>query len=122
LSSATKPSSKQDIDALIDEIVATIRDGYQPEKIILFGSRATGDTHEWSDVDLFVVKDTDVSQLSRTREVLPFVRRFQKPPHSLPIDVLVATPSEMQSRLAVGDPFIREILTDGKVLYERAQA
>ncbi len=107
---------------LIGEIVAAIRDGYQPEKIILFGSRVTGDVHEWSDVDLFLVKETHVSQLSRTREVLPLVRQFQRPPYSVPIDVLVATPSEVQDRLAIGDPFIREVLTDGKVLYERARA
>ena len=33
-------------------IVGRIREGYNPEKIILFCSLARGDVHEWSDIDL----------------------------------------------------------------------
>lgn len=46
-----------------------IRDGYEPEKIILFGSLARGDTHEWSDIDLLIVKDTDASYGERVKEL-----------------------------------------------------
>lgn len=48
------PSSK-----VMEEVSAYLRKlpefGIHPEKVVLFGSQARGDTHEWSDVDLIVV-------------------------------------------------------------------
>jgi hypothetical protein len=35
------------------------------------------------------------------------------------MDILVRTPGEIAQALAVGDPFIHEIMLQGKVLYER---
>ncbi len=40
----------------------------------------------------------------------------------LPMDVIVRTPQEVETRLALGDFFIQEILARGKVLYERDAA
>jgi predicted nucleotidyltransferase len=48
-----------DLHSDIDWLVERIKEGYEPEKIILFGSLARGDTHEWSDIDLIIVKDTN---------------------------------------------------------------
>ena len=39
-----------------------------------------------------------------------------RPP--FPVDLLVRTPEKVRERLALGDPFIRSILEEGKVLYE----
>jgi hypothetical protein len=39
-----------------------------------------------------------------------------RPP--FPLDLLVRTPGEVRTRLAMGDTFIRDILQQGKVLYE----
>jgi predicted nucleotidyltransferase len=44
----------------------------QPEKIILFGSYAQGTAHEDSDLDLAIVKETDLPGFKRPIE-------FQKP-------------------------------------------
>ena len=35
------------------------------------------------------------------------------------MDILVRTPDEIRHRLEIGDYFIREVLEQGKVLYER---
>ena len=40
-----------------------------------------------------------------------------RPP--LPVDLLVRTPKQIEKRLSMSDFFIREIVTKGKVLYER---
>jgi len=40
-------------------------------------------------------------------------------PRPFPVDILVRTPEEIQRALENGDFFIREIVTQGKVLYER---
>jgi hypothetical protein len=37
------------------------------------------------------------------------------------LDILVKTPEEIKQAVAQGDPFIVEILTQGRVLYERAE-
>ena len=47
-------------DCKIREIVNKIAIGFSPDKIILFGSYATGHANEDSDLDLLIVKDTDL--------------------------------------------------------------
>jgi hypothetical protein len=37
---------------------------------------------------------------------------------SFPLELLVRTPEKVRERLEMGDGFMREILTKGKVLYE----
>lgn len=41
---------------------------YKPEKIILFGSLATGKVHEWSDIDLAIIKETPLNYFERLLE------------------------------------------------------
>ena len=43
----------------IQILVNEIAEGYQPEKIYLFGSYANGTANEANDIDLFIVKETD---------------------------------------------------------------
>ena len=56
----------------LDEIVRILVDQYGPiETIILFGSYARGDTDEYSDLDLILVKETSkqfVERLGRSEE------------------------------------------------------
>jgi predicted nucleotidyltransferase len=108
-----------DTDDVIQQIVDTIRDQYEPEKIILFGSRVWGKPHEDSDLDVLVIKESEAHEIDRMREVSLLVEGFQKRPHLLPLDILVKTPSELQHRLAIGDDFIQEIVARGRVAYER---
>lgn len=42
-------------DRLLNQVVAV----FHPRRVILFGSRARGDTHQDSDYDLMVVVDDD---------------------------------------------------------------
>ncbi|MBE0638215.1 MAG: nucleotidyltransferase domain-containing protein, partial [Bacteroidales bacterium] len=48
------------------EKVRKIASGYDPEKIILFGSYASGTASDDSDIDIFVVKDTELPRPRRT--------------------------------------------------------
>jgi predicted nucleotidyltransferase len=87
---------------------------YAPEKLILFGSVAQGEIHEWSDLDLVVVKKTDKPWLERTEEVLRLVRP------KVGLDVLVYTPEEMDSLVDERRVFaLDEIIYKGAVIYER---
>ena len=52
MSHSTKDSSRS---STIDRVVSGLM-AYAPEKIILFGSAASGDADEYSDLDLIIVK------------------------------------------------------------------
>jgi len=103
----------------IEKVVETIRDKYDPEKIILFGSRVWGSPDEESDLDILVVKKTRKPEVERMQEVSRLVRGYQQRPYRLPMDILVKTPEEVEKRLNMGDDFIRDIVEHGKVVYER---
>jgi predicted nucleotidyltransferase len=57
----------------IEEIVKRIVDHYKPRKIILFGSYAYGAPAKDSDLDLLVVKDTDLPGYKGAREIRKFL-------------------------------------------------
>lgn len=97
----------------LQEVVRTIVREHHPEKIILFGSWAWGEPGPDSDVDLFIVKDTDRSTREVARDIDDslFPRQF-------PLDLIVYKP-EQAEREKEANYFIRSILTKGKVLYAK---
>lgn len=95
----------------IKEVADKIVREFHPEKIILFGSFAWGKPNEDSDIDLFIVKETD-----NTRE---FAREVDKSFFSrdFSMDIIVYTPEQVEKRKKTNDLFIKEIFTHGKFLY-----
>ena len=108
--------NREKIDsALIDYVVSKIVEAIQPERIILFGSHARGDSGPDSDLDLFIIKDGEASSRMIRREVdrLLWGRRF-------PVEVMVRTSDEVDRNLRAGNPFyLHHIFKEGKVLYEK---
>jgi predicted nucleotidyltransferase len=94
------------------EIVEALKP-YNPEKILLFGSRAGKKFKRDSDFDLLLVKETKKPPSERIPEARLHLLKI-----NFPFDVLVMTPKEIKKRLKMGDFFIEEILKKGKVLYE----
>ena len=99
----------------ISEIVNKIAAGYNPDKIILFSSYATGSPNEDSDLDLFVIKDTDLPRPQRTVQVRKMLYGSM-----IPIDLIVYTPKEINESKKNRFSFVYEVLNTGKTLYERA--
>ncbi len=81
---------------------------FQPRKIILFGSYATGAATPDSDVDLVVCLPF---RGSATDKVVEIRGRVEAP---FPLDLLVWRPAEEHK----GNSFTRSILSEGKVMYE----
>jgi len=103
------------LEAELKRYVKQLREEYDPERILLFGSLASGNVEEWSDIDLVIIKETKSRFLERIREVMQLLRP------QVGVDVLVYTPDEF-ARLVNERAFVRqEILTKGKVLYERRE-
>lgn len=101
-------------DKEIERILRRIVQGYHPLKVILFGSHAYGTPHEDSDIDMLIIKDTRERFIDRFVEVRGLVADSNR---RIPFEPIVLTPGEIERRLAIGDQFIQEIMTRGKVLY-----
>ena len=96
--------------------VAAIVQGYHPDRVILFGSLARGDSWDGSDVDLLIVKSTATGRLlDRMDEVL---RHTSGRTH---VEPLVYTEAELAQMVAQGNPLILQALKEGEVLYDRQQ-
>ena len=104
---------ERSLRAELERIVQVIRERYAPEKIILFGSLATEHVHEWSDIDLLVIKRTDKRPIERTMELAGLI----KP--RIGIDLFIYTPDEYDLLLKERYSFILNILKTGKTVYEK---
>lgn len=105
------PPVAETLPGAIERIVSHLN----PEKIILFGSYAYGNPTPDSDVDLLVIMITKAKEIDRYVAVSNLLY-----PRQFPVDILVKTPREIEKESQKkGNFFLREILTKGKVLYER---
>ncbi|MGD0899463.1 MAG: nucleotidyltransferase domain-containing protein [Thermoguttaceae bacterium] len=96
----------------IQRLGRTIGREFHPRQVILFGSYARGAATKDSDVDLLVVMAFAGKAAKKSVEIRTKVRpRF-------PVDLVVRTPTAVRRRVAMGDCFMREILSSGRVLYE----
>lgn len=96
----------------IENITSQIIEKYQPEKIILFGSAAGEEWDADSDADFLIIKENvPFYGAERIRELSRLVER------NIAVDLLVYKPEEFEKRLKMGDPFLKAILKEGKVLY-----
>jgi len=98
----------------IDDVVRRLVEGYDPDRIILFGSHTMGRAREGSDVDLLIVKETDKRPIDRRIEVESLLCDRQ-----IPLDLLVYTPRELRDLYMMGSPFVEEVVESGRVLYMR---
>lgn len=101
----------------IDEIVQILVRECQPEKIILFGSYANGKANDDSDLDLAIVKNSDLPQHKRSIEFRKALRAGGRR-WLFGMDILVYTPEEIKTFEHSPTSLIHEILTNGKMLYE----
>src|SRR5713226_354336 len=97
---------------VIRRFARQVAERFQPVKIILFGSYAYGTPHADSDVDILVVMPAR-NQLDQAFRIHTQI----DPP--FPVDLIVRTPSNLAWRLAEGDSFLQEVVSKGKVLYEK---
>lgn len=95
----------------IERIKEQLVEKYKPEKIILFGSAARGEG-EVNDIDIFIIKN-DVPHYGADR----LIELYRLIKVDAPVDYIVYKPEEAKNRLSLGDPFIKKILREGRVLY-----
>lgn len=102
---------KKDALKEIEDIKNQLIKKYKPEKIILFGSAAWG-KDEIRDLDFLIIKSNSPHYgIDRMREVDALIE------HNIALDMLVYKPEEIEERLKMGDPFVKKIFENGRVLY-----
>lgn len=84
------------------------------ERVILFGSTARGDVGSLCDLDLLVVRRDTRRPAERTTDL------YRRARPSLAMDLLVYTPEEL-GRAREESSFIRRILREGRIVYDRRQ-
>ena len=96
----------------IEEFGQKIGREFNAERVILFGSYARGAVTDDSDVDLLVIISFEGKNVDKSVEI-----RMKLRPQ-FPVDLLIRTPENVRQRIEMGDGFMREIVEEGKVLYE----
>ncbi len=101
---------------VLESIVQRIVNQLPVEKIILFGSYSniSDSPTPDSDIDLLIIMETSESLTKRVLSVSRILR-----PRPFPMDILVRTPQEITTLLESGDDFFVEVMTQGKIIYER---
>lgn len=98
---------------LLNELhrIISICPGLNIDKLMVCGSVARGEVTKGSDLDLVIIQETD----------LPFMERLEvfytKIQPEVAVDVLFYTPNEIEE-LVSKRSFIRQLLEEGRVVYE----
>ena len=110
---ATVERRRDLLETELQRYLKILQERYDPDKVLLFGSLAAGNIREWSDLDLVIVKQTNLRFLDRIKEVI------QSLDPQVGVDILVYTPEEFDTLLRDREFVQREIGEKGYVLYER---
>jgi predicted nucleotidyltransferase len=101
-------------EALLGEVVRRLVEAIDPDKIILFGSRARGDPRPDSDLDLLIVRE---SAEKPHRRAIPAYEALSG--LGVPKDILWYTPQEVEDWSAVKYHVATRAVKEGRVLYEK---
>ena len=94
------------------EIVRRIVEVAKPERIILFGSGARGESKEESDIDLLVVKKSVPHRRQLAQDI--YVRLIGIP---VPVDVIVVRPEDVEELKEPIGTIIAAALREGIEIY-----
>ena len=99
-------------DEIIARMARKIADDFHPEKVILFGSMASGQWDQDSDVDLLVI----VREVTDRRALRVAIRRAVTG-MGLPKDIVVLTSDEFERKRRIPGTVAYPADKEGKVLY-----
>lgn len=116
IATSTPQAPAADAGGLFQKMVDALLAAGQPERIILFGSRARGDAEPDSDLDLLIVQATQPGG-SRWQEL----RRLRQALRVFPIakDLLLFRPSEYEFWRDSLNHIVGRAVREGRLLYER---
>jgi len=116
VSAVSDLTRREEIRKNLDQVLEGLKKYYDPEKVILFGSAATGRVGPTSDIDLAIIKKTNLPFIKRSLQLVDLLD------YDINVDFLVYTPEEFARAVKERRFFREEILNKGKVLYAKKAA
>ena len=104
-------------DDHFEDIVRAVLAVSQPAAIILFGSYARGDVHQFSDLDLLVIRKKEFRTGESRRKELGLLYRSISKICGVPKDIILFTKSEFQSWKNTTNHMAASASKEGRVLY-----
>src|SRR6267143_1176958 len=104
--------TSKEIDRLIRRIVASIR----PQKVIIFGSYAKDTATIKSDLDIFVITETELPRALRADDLKPMLSQSL-----IPVDVHIYTPEEVEEYAKEQFSFVQSVLKSGKTVFKNGR-
>jgi predicted nucleotidyltransferase len=97
---------------VLADVIRRVVEAAQPDKIILFGSAARGEMGPNSDLDLLVIKGGKYHHRRITTEIYSHLAGV-----GAPVDVIVATPEEVERYRDSHCMVICPAMKEGKLVY-----
>jgi predicted nucleotidyltransferase len=110
-------TAELEADPTLAEIVRRLIAAIDPDRIILFGSRARGDASPDSDYDLLIVKDTAERTLLLAQKGYRALLGLPGP-----VDLIVETPERIANLRDCPWVIHHDAVREGRILYERSAA
>ncbi|MBI5300392.1 MAG: nucleotidyltransferase domain-containing protein [Deltaproteobacteria bacterium] len=107
-------AQRKRLEENLKRVLEDLKKFYDPDKVILFGSVASGAIGPHSDIDLVIIKKTTLPYFKRVRQLTELLR------YDVDIDFFVYTPDEFDEVSKQKRFFRQEILKKGKIIYEKA--
>ena len=107
------------MENVISLIKETIKNNFDPDKIILFGSYAYGNPGIDSDYDILVIIQVKKENVRNLRLAIRKALRNIILKYHKSIDIIVDSEQRIKKRIKIGDSFIKEITEKGKLLYAK---
>jgi predicted nucleotidyltransferase len=105
-------------DPVLEQIIRLIVARIDPQKIILFGSRARGDARPDSDIDLLIVEDND--RQDATRRLGDLYVAMVHVARAVPVDLLLYSQGQFERWRSSHCNVIGRAHLEGQVVYERS--
>ena len=97
---------------IVNKVVDRIVSEFNPRMVVVFGSVANRTAADDSDLDIFVVMDTELSYHRRATAI--HMKLLDIP---LPMDIIAVTPEEYEANRDNKMSFMSDILSTGEVVY-----
>jgi predicted nucleotidyltransferase len=101
-------SRKESLNAIVQKII----DSVNPIKIILFGSASREDDSQGSDYDMLVIMPEGTHRRNTSKILYKEIAES-----GVPVDIIVATPNDIEKHKNNIGLIYRSILVEGKELY-----
>ena len=100
---------KTDALNIAQKYAEVIKDNFDFQKLILFGSYAKGNPREDSDIDIAIVFSDYDNRLDRQVELMKLTRR---------VDSRIEPHPFRENEFETSNPFVNEIMTNGKEIVQ----